>query len=67
MINFKYLTLVLKSELPHTTGNIIKSLFLTEEEFTYLNSNECFVSATNQGNGRYLVEVDREHLLALCN
>lgn len=67
MINFKYLTLVLKSELLRCTGNITKSIFLTKEEIFYLNSNNCILSIINESNGKYLIEIDRTHFLALCN
>lgn len=67
MINFKYLTLVLKPELLLGTGNINKSMFLTDEDISYLTKHGCILSIANNDYGKYIVEIDRDHLLALCN
>lgn len=67
MINFKYLTFTLKPELLCCTGNIKKSIFLTDEEISYLTQNGCILSIYSEKSGKHLVVFDRNHLLALCN
>ncbi|MBO5478826.1 MAG: hypothetical protein J6A04_03825 [Clostridia bacterium] len=67
MVNFKYLIAVLRTELSNCTGNIKKSLFLTSEDISFLSSRGCLVFIENDVDGKYLVEVDINHLLTLCN
>ena len=67
MVNLKYLMSVFKAELLNSTGNIKKSLFLTAEDISFLSSRGCLVSIQSDLDGKYLVEVDRNHLIALLS